>query len=837
MKKICIHNSKILLLLLSVYLCTSSLGQTYRITFKNTIAVPPTTPFIKDYINQGRVSSVITNGDSSYPMQVYLFGIIKRISPSPFSITLKKTVPPPPFQLNNNTSLPLSISQILDAFGNFSDLNNFDLDQTTLAAITDPNNSGVMKLPDGTYSICFFTRSDVGCGSGPNECFSSDPNLGCSNIFTIISCTQPQNGMLINTMVKPPINPLIAQSISAGSVISNLQFSNPPGCSTRVKLFGRIERLSPSPIKIELNPNYQQQASITINPGLTQISPAQMIDAFSNFNESNLVVSGVDLASIKDANNRIKLPDGNYRICFYARYVNGNGGLGDYASDPNLGCASFTICNQAGGAPQFTQPVNNLNINSEITIIQPVSPVVFTWTPPQSTCGLSLGGFSYDFEIRELFPNQTVTDAINNPFVFRKTSLPSTTFLLDVNLYKNVLEPGKRYAIRVRAISNNVISPVEIDNDGYSRIEAFQYGGSVIPQNGVPDPHDYYIPFEERKSGYWIDVYQRSRQKDTLVPIKEYIAFALTQNGIAYSLDGIELLLALNPELVEVKHVKINYALKLPVFPPVSSNDQKSLDKEHAANLEPDRVENDKFLKYLDTLNTYKKIPDKAVRLISDLASHLNNVKVQISSIDRVTVQFINSILSKLLYELRLYSRNLNTSQYNQLQQLATGIRELTAESSNTASLFYKPLFKSHAAGPNGYTSQSDNEIESPAYIPVAIEEQLLPFDVIVWRTGTVAPYKPVLDAPDLKASFRVFYILSKLYNHKNPEVNATSSSRLASTIRVSLPSNTTFSIWTLNMLNHRTTGAKDVDLRDVFKNSMKNEPRLKRPSIVIKVD
>jgi len=59
----------------------------------------------------------------------------------------------------------------------------------------------------------------------------------------------------------------------------------------------------------------------------------------------------------------------------------------------------------------------------------------------------------------------------------------------------------------------------------------------------------------------------------------------------------------------------------------------------------------------------------------------------------------------------------------------------------------------------------------------------------------------------------------------------------LASTIRVSLPSNTTFSIWTLNMLNHRTTGAKDVDLRDVFKNSMKNEPRLKKPSIVIKVD
>jgi len=766
---------------------------------------------------------------------VYLYGSIRRISPSPFSITLKKNVQQNSFDLAGHSSLPLSLSQIMSAFDNFSDPNNFDLSLVTLNQITDPNNPGVLKLPDGIYTICFFSRSYNNCAGVP-DCFTSDPNLGCSNPFTIATCSQPQNGMLITT-VTPPINPIITQSISEGKVRSGLQFINPPGCSTRVKLFGRIERIAPSPFSIKLDPNYIAPTSITINPGLTQFTSSQLAGAFGNFNEGNLVVEGINLASIKDANNRIKLPDGNYRICFYARYVDSTGGLGSYASDPNLGCGSFTICNKAGGAPQFTQPVNTANINSDIAIIQPVSPVIFSWTPPQSICGLPSSGFTYDLDIWELYPNQTVTDAVNNPFVFHKTGLPSTTFLLDLNLNKDVLKQGKRYATRVRAVSINANLPVEIENNGYSRIEAFQYGGSVIPQNGVPDPHDYYIPFEERKSGYWIDVYQRSRQKDTLVPIKEYIAFALTQNGIAYSLDGIELLLALNPELVEVKHVKINYALKLPVFPPVSSNDQKSLDKEHAANLEPDRVENDKFLKYLDTLNTYKKVPDKAVGLISDLASHLNNIKVQISSIDRVTVQFINSVLSELLYELRLYSRNLNTSQYNQLQQLVAGIRELTAESSNTASLFYKPLFKSHTAGPNGYTSQSDNEIESPEYIPVAIEEQLLPFDVIVWRTGTVAPYKPVLDAPDLKASFRVFYILSKLYNHKNPEVNATSSSRLASTIRVSLPSNTTFSIWTLNMLNHRTTGAKDVDLRDVFKNSMKNEPRLKKPSIVIKVD
>jgi hypothetical protein len=480
--------------------------------------------------------------------------------------------------------------------------------------------------------------------------------------------------------------------------------------------------------------------------------------------------------------------------------------------------------------------------------------VIFTWTPPQSTCGLPPGGFNYDLEIWELYPNQTVTDAINNPYVFRKTLLPSTTFLLDNNLYKDVLQEGKRYAIRVRAISTNPNSPVEIDNNGYSRIEAFQYGGSLITQNGVPDPNDYFIPFNERKSSFWDDVYrayQQRRQSDTLVPIKEYIAFVLTQNGIAYSLDAIELFLALNPELAGVKQVKISYAPKLPVFPVVSANDQKNFDKEHEANLEPDRLEENKFLKYLDTLNNYnQKIPEKAVNMINDLVHHLNSIKPEVNSVDRVTVNYINEVLSELLYELRLYSRNSNTSQYNQLQKLVTTLRELTADSLNGTSLYISPekiraSLSSYQSGPNEYSSymfvtdslQSGNETESLEYMPALLLKQLLPFDVIVWRTGTVAPFRPVLDAPDLKATFRVFYTLSNLYNHKNPEVNAKSSSRLASTIRVSLPSNSIFSFWTLNMVNHKMTTAEDADLRNVYKNSMKKEPRLKKPSIVIKVD
>lgn len=807
----------------------------YTQLFTQVTASLPVDPFIRNYVTSPLVEAKFNLSSGSYYAKIS--GKITRLSPVPFTITSNTG-----YQRDLYSGpIVLTSDEKDNAFGFFifDNLAISGIDQT---AIADPSGIRVGKLPDGNYSICFTARN-----------LQNDSLLAshCNN-FTI-SC-----GVLINTIATPPVNPIISKSITDSRIHSTIQIRNPQQCNTtvQVKLFGKIERLAPSSFSIALNPNYQQQTSITLNTGVTQLSPSQMLAAFNNFNESNLITNGVNLASIKDANNNIKLPDGSYRICFYARYIDPSGALGSDASDPNLGCGSFTICNKAGGSPQFTQPVNNTNINSEIAVIQPISPVIFSWLPPQSTCGLPPTGYTYDLEIWELYPNQTVTDAVNNPFVFRKTSLPSTTFLLDINLYKDVLKLAKRYAMRVRAISINPNSPVEIDNDGYSRIEAFQYGASLITQNGVPDPHDYFIPLDERKSSFWDDVYRANQQRkrsDTLVPIKEYIAFALTQNGIAYSLDAIELFLALNHELADVKKVNISYNPKLPVFPLVLANDQKNFEKEHQVNLEPDKAEENKFLKYLDTLNNYnQKIPTNAVKMINDLVSHLNSIKTQVSSVDRVTVNFINDVLSELLYELRAYSRNLTTSQYNQLQKLVTMLQELTTESLTSTSFFYLSpektvgLFRPYQAGPNGYTSNISMagvshigvEVDSLEYIPaVAIAKQLLPFDVIVWRTGTVAPFKPVLDAPDLKATFRVFYTLSDLYNHKNPEVNAKTGSRLASTIGISLPSNSTFSFWTLNMVNHRMTNAKDIDPRDVLKNSMKNEPRLKKPSIVLKVD
>ena len=500
-----------------------------------TMITPPVNPVISQYILS---TGVTVNFMSTDRLTAGVSGQITCLSPNSFTISLKAG-------LLHRVALTTGANILFPndkagAFGSFF-ADSLDITGIDATAITD-GTGRLSRLPDGNYNICFSAFN------GNNALISR----GCGN-FTI-GC-----GAVINTMITSAINPVILNSITTGIVSSTIQIKNFAQCnaSSQVKVLGKLECLSPTPFTISVNQNYIPQTQVSVTQGAVKLSPKVLADAFGSFFENNLAVTGIDPASLKDINNNLKLPNGNYRICFYARYLNStSGGLGGNASDPNLGCATFNICSKAEGAPQFTTPINNMNINSAIAIVQPASPVIFTWTPPQSTCGLPPGGLTYDFEIRELFNNQNVNDALNNPYVFRKTLVPSTTFLLDTNLYKGVLQTGKRYAVRVRAVPTITTSGFEIDNGGYSRIEAFQYGGNVITQNGMPDPEDYYIRFEDRKCGYWSEVYnayKRHTRGDTLVPIKEYIAFALTENGTAYNIDAIDLFLSLNPGLADLK--------------------------------------------------------------------------------------------------------------------------------------------------------------------------------------------------------------------------------------------------------------------------------------------
>ena len=291
--------------------------------------------------------------------------------------------------------------------------------------------------------------------------------------------------VIATTVAIPPVNPVINQAILSNQINSMMLNPTVGAGPLQVVVIGSIDCLSPSPFSISLSPGfYQQLQPVTLPTNVpVQITSNLLLNAFGNFNPNNLVVTGINLGAITDANNNIHLPGGTYRICFAARSYSPLSGIGNYVSNPNTGCSTFTLCTKAS-APQFTTPANNFSITSTVPTIMPGSPVFFSWTTPISTCGGLLGQVNYDFEIHDLLATQTITDAINNPYLFQKQQLNSPNFLLDTMLYKNILEKGKQYVIRVRV--NAGFNPagasntsVQFDNYGYSRIEAFQYGDST----------------------------------------------------------------------------------------------------------------------------------------------------------------------------------------------------------------------------------------------------------------------------------------------------------------------------------------------------------------------
>ncbi len=749
--------------------------------------------------------------------------------------------------------VPQTISgkQISTVFGDFN---------ASALSITGPDasliNPSNIILPDGDYQICFLANNDNGCSFTPSGCNLSNPATGCAN-FTV-ACL-PINGAVINTIANNPVSPFIRQSIFSGNITSNIQFNRSVGCSAPalVKLFGKLERLAPAPFTIALIPNYSGAPTINLNNGNTQITPAQQLQAFANFNGSLLNVTGIDYRTLVDSLNNLRLPGGTYRICYYARYLNSNGALAGNASNPSLGCATFNICGPAS-APQFIQPVNNLNISSAIPVIAQTSPVVFSWTPPQSSCGFPPGGYLYDFEIRELYANQGVQDAINNPFVFRKFSLPSNTFLLDTLVNQYVLQRGKRYVIRVRATGSNPSTPIIIDNSGYSRTEAFQYGENVDITTQTPfgaiDPTLAYLKFTERMADYWDDAYTdilAGKRSDTLVPIKEFISLKLMQNGIGYGLDAIEIFYLLNPELINEKMVRLSYKAKMPLLPLVDGNKLRNFAIKYNGNLQPDTKEVSSYKMKQDSLvNLYDKnlLPESIRPMVKKGLESLQLFANEAATAERVTVNTINRLLAELLFTINSQRKTGATLNTNHIAEVVNDLVEITSQPVYS-SAYNQLLLPNKSEMQNEFfyaASYKDGPVQTGFNIKqfatryedfyFASKDRILPFDIVVYRSKT-PPAGPVLSEPNLNEAYRIFYTPSSLYNNRNPDINALVSPDLASTTQVPLPQTLGYKFWTLNMLNHSRSNATNVEVKDIFINNRKKGSTDKRLSILLKVN
>jgi hypothetical protein len=837
------------LLLMTILLSLGSFGQTVKVI--SFITNSPAISNINQYVASPNFlpTLLLTGTTATNSRFVSVRGSIECLSPIPFKITVGKLVDSLPILLMPNVPVQLSSPTQKQSTFNYFRFNDLtfsgNIDPKTL--LNDPSNpndpSNFIDLPDGTYRACF-TFTDISSNKD-----ITDPASLCGT-FTV-RCNPP-DGVNITTTIPlfspNGLNPVIGQAISSGTFSTAVSFTNLiSGCIKPVAIFGKIERLSPSPFTIITKPGYFPSSILFWGQPRT-LTAAEQLDALGRLSEDNLSFTGINPAALRDPTNpsALRLPDGNYRICFSARYLRSSGGVGREASNPNLGCAMFTICTTPISAPQLTQPVNSVSIStSSVQTITPTSPVVFTWTPPQAICGAPRGGFNYELEIRELLDNQTVVDAINNPFVFEKDKLPSTTFVLDTNLYRNVLQLGKRYAVRVRAYTASPLDTFTIANNGYSRVEAFQYGSNpdVVVRPVIPiviqQPENYYIPFGERKTNNWDDrytAYKNDPKRDTVIPLQEFIALNLIQNGIAYNLDAIELFMALNPQLANLRQLRLSTPARLPEFPVIPPIEQQKFNDQYNRSLQPDPAETVRFRRYLDSLQTLQlQGQDSSGIMIGDFLAALNGFSKNMESLNHVSANLINNLLSELVYDLR--QKNIDN---NHMQEVIANIRDLMTNNVNTTS-FLLPQGKgtlTRFSTPLYVSLAGTVAMKGKGEAPLPTEGPLLPLDVVVWRGSTEPPARPISNAPELKGLYRIFYTTPPLYNHRNPEINANSLPDLASTARVSLPKLAQFKFWTLNMVNHKMTRAVDVETSDVFLlNNKKRWGSDKKIYVILKVE
>ncbi len=302
----------------------------------------------------------------------------------------------------------------------------------------------------------------------------------------------------VNVQVRQPVSPYLPQLLGelqqrqVGAMTRDITdrlhitLHNSGNRPKNVKLSGKIERLSPTPMSISLRPGFAPPNPVNMNPGqMIQADRDLLNQAFGGFSRNDLIFNNTGLSELRQNTMNYKLPEGMYRICISAFDYNKVGMTGPLSA-PGTGCATFMICYSAS-APQLIMPVSTMGFNDKNNF-QPFTPrssqVQFTWTAPASTCGLPIGAVTYDLSIRQVFPGQAIKDALFNPPVFQKENIHTTTFLLDTIRYPHVLRSDQNYIFRVKAnFISTPGSPLELDNRGYSQIGAFAFNPAEAPSN------------------------------------------------------------------------------------------------------------------------------------------------------------------------------------------------------------------------------------------------------------------------------------------------------------------------------------------------------------------
>nr|WP_320120383.1 fibronectin type III domain-containing protein [uncultured Marinifilum sp.] len=127
--------------------------------------------------------------------------------------------------------------------------------------------------------------------------------------------------------------------------------------------------------------------------------------------------------------------------------------------------------------PVITTPTNNKIVKAS----DPAS-IFFNWLPRHMNSQNALADVEYEFTLVEIWPvNQSAEEAIRSKEPLLKTIFRNTSFVYDAQY--PMLMPGRKYACRVRAFSNE--QKEMFKNEGYSPVVSFVFGQECKPPIAV----------------------------------------------------------------------------------------------------------------------------------------------------------------------------------------------------------------------------------------------------------------------------------------------------------------------------------------------------------------
>lgn len=267
------------------------------------------------------------------------------------------------------------------------------------------------------------------------------------------------------TQLAPPYSLYLADYVESGTerLALHVFLSDVarPELSVRFRL-----RIVGQGITIETKAEYKP-APVFIQGGV----PLRLVstDLAEYFNPNNLNFQGM---SRREYEQRGKLPEGVYQFCF--EVLEYNRGI----KISNTACATaWMILNDP--------PIVNLPRQDEKLKAQSPQNVILQWTPRHTGSPNSAFQTEYDVTMVEVWPStRNPNDAIlTSPPIYEATTA-STTIIYGPA--ETPLEPGRRYAFRVRARSIAGTDALDLfKNNGYSEVFTFVYGDACDLPTGI----------------------------------------------------------------------------------------------------------------------------------------------------------------------------------------------------------------------------------------------------------------------------------------------------------------------------------------------------------------